>query len=94
MIILLVLPIIGFMYFFGVLYPLKWMEDYGPGTYNWKKRKRAEEAKALYEVLQRRYNEVRSPLDYPDPPGLDRLLEEKLRRDLVSPSSLRQGTPN
>ena len=33
MILLILLPI----YFFGVLVPLKILEDYGPGTYNWKK---------------------------------------------------------
>ena len=33
MILLILLPI----YFFGVLVPLKLMEDYGPFTYNWKK---------------------------------------------------------
>ena len=33
MILLILLPI----YFFGLLLPLKWVEDYGPWTYNWKK---------------------------------------------------------
>ena len=33
MILLILLPI----YFFGLLVPLKILEDYGPGTYNWKK---------------------------------------------------------
>ena len=33
MILLILLPI----YFFGLLVPLKIFEDYGPGTYNWKK---------------------------------------------------------
>ena len=33
MILLILLPI----YFFGLLVPLKILEDYGPWTYNWKK---------------------------------------------------------
>ena len=33
MILLILLPI----YFFGMLVPLKLIEDYGPWTYNWKK---------------------------------------------------------
>lgn len=66
--------IIGCGYFFFILLPLKYLEDYKSFSY----KSRHKETELARQWREHDY----SPRVYCDPPDLDKLLEEKLIKDL------------